>query len=608
MRIYQTNIEKYKDAASRLKRKSDLLSMYRLCVFVLSGLAIFILRDQSFLLLFLVIAPLCVFGFGFLVRRHTNVDNLAQYTSSLREINEHEMLRHENKLTGFASGDKFIDSNHPYASDLDIFGNHSIFQLINRTTTEQGERQLADWLSTAAPNIVILKRQEAVKELSPMLEWRQHFHAAGMQFRHTKDEFDQLLSLVEKPVRLLTKKAKYITVCVLLSLLSTSAAAYFLRHAFALNTAEDLIKYSVPLIIMLLINSMVLRKFRYLTDEFIKNIHRDIKLLQTYQSLSAKIESAKFQSELLRKLQSSLCTSNTAKEIKRLVRMLEVLKLKGGKRQFNNFFYSAANALWFMDVYLIIAVEQWKAQNSSILRTCVDAVSDFEVLSSLAGFHCSNPSFAFPEIVDEQYHFDFNSVGHPLINREKRVYNDFCLSDRGNIGVVTGSNMSGKSTFLRALGMNAALALMGAPCCAQSGRISNIRIFSSMRTMDSLEEGVSSFYAELKRIAGLLNLLKHGHAVFFVLDEVFKGTNSKDRCQGGYSLIKQLSKLNSIGLISTHDLELAAMAEKRAGAINYSFNSTLQNNELIFDFALTKGVCRDANAIELMRRSGIEIL
>jgi DNA mismatch repair ATPase MutS len=281
------------------------------------------------------------------------------------------------------------------------------------------------------------------------------------------------------------------------------------------------------------------------------------------------------------------------------------LRLKGGKRQFNNFFYSFANALWFTDVYLIIAIEKWKLKNSFVLGTCGRVVAEFEVLSSLAGFHKSNPTYVFPELSDAQYHVEFDMVGHPLIDKDRRVYNDFSLRNRGSIAVVTGSNMSGKSTFLRTLGVNLTLALMGAPCCAKSGNISNMRIFSSMRTQDSLEEGVSSFYAELKRITSLLALLDSGEATFFILDEMFKGTNSRDRYKGGFSLIKQLNQLNSLGLISTHDLELAELVEKNVGVENYSFNSILQNGKLVFDFSLSDGICADFNASELMKRSGI---
>ena len=199
-------------------------------------------------------------------------------------------------------------------------------------------------------------------------------------------------------------------------------------------------------------------------------------------------------------------------------------------------------------------------------------------------------------------------LGHPLIKPESRICNHFNLKGRGHFAMITGSNMSGKSTFLRTVGVNLILALMGAPCCAKSGQVSHMKMFTSMRTQDNLEEGISSFYAELKRVEQLLTLIKSGQPIFFMLDEMFKGTNSEDRYKGGVSLIKQLSELNAFGIISTHDLELARLAGNHMIVSNQSFNSKIHNGELSFNYKLQDGVCTDFNASELMKKSGINIL
>lgn len=242
------------------------------------------------------------------------------------------------------------------------------------------------------------------------------------------------------------------------------------------------------------------------------------------------------------------------------------------------------------------------------MRTWVSAVSEFEVLSSLAGFSYANPSYTFPEIKSEPYTIHFEQVGHPLISLESRVCNHFHLAGKGEIAVITGSNMAGKSTFLRTIGVNMVLALMGAPCCASSGQVSHMQLFTSMRTQDNLEEGASSFYAELRKIEQLLKMIESGQAIFFMLDEMFKGTNSKDRYKGGVSLIKQLSELNAFGIISTHDLELAKLAANHMMVANYSFNSEIKAGEMTFNYTLTQGICSDFNASALMKRSGIKIL
>jgi DNA mismatch repair ATPase MutS len=301
---------------------------------------------------------------------------------------------------------------------------------------------------------------------------------------------------------------------------------------------------------------------------------------------------------------------SAAIEINMLKKILGIFQLRGTKGDSiaSNKFYPIFNIFWLLDIYLIILTEKWKYRNKSYLKSWASAVSEFEVLSSLAGFHYSNPSFTFPEIKEEPYSIHFEMLGHPLISPESRVCNHFNLNGRGKIAMITGSNMAGKSTFLRTVGVNLVLALMGAPCCAKSGQVSDMKIFTSMRTQDNLEEGISSFYAELKRIEQLMKLIKSGEAIFFHLDEMFKGTNSEDRHKGGVSLIKQLSELNAFGIISTHDLELAKLAGNHMIVDNYSFYSEIQEGEMIFNYELTKGICKDFNASELMKKSGIKIL
>jgi hypothetical protein len=606
MDIYQSNIGQHKTTILKLDEDLKRLSLFRLAVFVFSAILIVVLANERMVVPVLILASLFVVGFGLLVKHYNEVDDLKRHTTFLKEINEGEILRQENKLSGFPTAQTFIDRDHPYVSDLDIFGQHSLFQLINRTTTKSGHSLLAEWLAAPASRDVILERQQAVAELSAKLEWRQEFQAAGMHFGHTKSDYNKLLAWIEKPIQVLPRRSRYLIAIIPLSIVSTWAAINFFIQFLMLGNFEGII----PLAIISLVNSLVLKTVKPVAEEITENILHNIKILKGYQSLIAKIESGKFNSAILQKLQSALSHSSfsAAGEINALKKTLEVFQLRGRKRELNHFFYSAFNVLWFLDVYLIILTEKWKRKNGSNLKTWASAVSEFEVLSSLAGFHHSNPSFAFPEIKEESYIIRFEMLGHPLISPEKRVCNDFSLIGRGKITMITGSNMAGKSTFLRTVGVNMVLALMGAPCCAKSGQVSNMQVFSSMRTQDNLEEGVSSFYAELKRVEQLLKLIESGRAIFFLLDEMFKGTNSKDRHKGGFSLIKQLEELNAFGIISTHDLELARLAGSHGIVANFSFSSQIQDDELIFNYALSDGICRDFNASELMKKSGIKIL
>jgi ABC-type multidrug transport system fused ATPase/permease subunit len=604
---FNANIQNYKTAIDILSKSLTRLSVARVMAFVISACLLMYFANERLLTLLLITAPICVLCFVMLIKHNNKVAYRKEHALFLKEINEQEVLRQENNLSGFATGQSFLKQEHPYVADFDVFGQHSLFQLINRTTTESGSSLLAKWLSEPAANTIIAERQQAIKELTPKLEWRQDLQAKGLHFKNTESDYAKLLAWLKKPEMLLPHKARYLAAAISLSLLSTLAAAWFLVHIFA----EDFENYLLPLAIVLGINFFVLKRVKPIAEELLEDTHQNVKTLGGYHALIIKIEHSTFDSPLLKKLQSDLTLSNysAAKEINKLRRILEVFKLRGSKKSvFNNQFYPLFNNFWLLDIYWIILTENWKHENSAHLELWVNAVSEFEVLSSMAGFAYSNPSFTFPEIKEEPYMIHFKGLGHPLLQEGVRVCNTFHLEGQGEIAMITGSNMAGKSTFLRTVGANLVLALMGAPCCASSGQVSNITIFSTMRTQDNLEEGISSFYAELKRVEQLLKLIESGQPVFFLLDEMFKGTNSKDRHRGGFSLIRQLKELNAFGIISTHDLDLADLAGKHGAVTNYSFNSDIQGAAMSFNYTLTPGLCVDFNASELMKRSGIKIL
>lgn len=608
MIIYHNNIDRYKAASIALTNLLKRISAFRLGTFIFFLVVILILANQRLIQPLILVIPFFTIAFVFIVRRYQKLALEKKHIDFLLQINENEILRQKNDLSGFPSGQTFSDRNHPFISDFDIFGNHSLFQLINRTTTESGHILLAKWLSEPASTEVILQRQKAVAELAPKIGWRQDFQACGIQFNNKKSAYNKLLFWIETPAKLLPSQFKYLIISVLLSVFSTSAAVYFVYGL--LSEVSFSLYYIVPLVISLFINQRVLKKTRPIAEEIIDSTHFNIKTLAGYQALISKIESEEFSSDLLKCLRSAFNQNgySASREINGLRSILEIFQTKGTKGSIGkNDFYAIFNSLWLFDIYLIIITEKWKQRNKPFLVSWAAAVSEFEVLNSLAGFAYSNDSFTFPEIISEPYIIDFKELGHPLIGKGKRVCNDFNFRGRGEIALITGSNMAGKSTFLRSVGMNLVLALMGAPCCARSGHVSHMKIFTSMRTQDNLEEGISSFYAELKRIEQLLKLVESGEPVFFLLDEMFKGTNSQDRYAGGASLIKQLGELNAFGIISTHDIELAKLTANQKTVTNFSFNSEIKNGEIIFNYALTKGICTDFNARELMKKSGIKI-
>lgn len=590
----------------KLSKLLNRISFIRIFIFVISSIILIYLFSFNLITPILIVFPLSILCFGVAITHHNKTAFLKKHTAFLKGINESEILRKKCNLEEFDTGHKFINQNHPYTSDLDIFGQHSIFQLVNRTTTESGMILLSEWLSEPAPNYEIHDRQKAIKELSQNLDWRQDFQASGMHFQNKKSDYYKLLDWVEAPVVLLKYQRIYIAVAIILSVLSLLGLYFsilYLRYI-----------YLLPFITALFVNLIILRKVKSIADDIVKTSQENINTLRGYRTLINKIERESFRSKKLHQLQSILIKSKYSafNEINRLCRLLDFSQQRGINSIKipikGNYLYSLLNSFLLLDIYLIIGTEKWKSKNKALLKSWAEVVSEFEVINSFAGFCYSNPSYTFPEITEKNNSVHFELLGHPLLNSNKRVCNNFHSEGQGDIVLITGSNMGGKSTFLRTVGVNLVLALAGAPCCAKYGQVSNLKLYTSMRTQDNLKEGVSSFYAELNRIEKMLKLIESSQNTFFLMDEMFKGTNSEDRHRGGFSLINQISKLKTSGIIATHDIELAKLLGNKMLVTNYSFNSEIKGNSMIFSYELHPGICNDFNASELMERSGIRII
>ena len=609
MKIYRDNIKLYDAKLLKLSKLLNRISYLRLLIFVISSIILIYLFRFNLLIPILIVFPLSILCFGVAITYHHKTAFLKKHTAFLKGINESEILREKCNLEEFDTGHQFINQNHPYTSDLDIFGQHSIFQLLNRTTTESGMILLSEWLSEPAPNNEIHDRQKAIKEIAQNLDWRQDFQASGMHFQNKKSDYYKLLDWVAAPVVLLKHRRIYLAVAIILSGLSFLALYFYIPHF----DSPIWYIYLLPFMTVYFIMSRILKKLKPIADDIVKTSQENIDTLRGYRTLINKIECESFESNKLCELQSILKGKYSAyNEINRLCKLLEFSQQRGLRTKFisvgGNYFYSLLNSFLLLDIYLIIGIEKWKSKNKAVLKSWSKVVSEFEVVNSLAGFCYSNPSYTFPELVEKDNYIHFESLGHPLINSNKRVCNNFHSEGQGDIVLITGSNMGGKSTFLRAVGVNLVLAFAGAPCCAIQGQVSNLKLFTSMRTQDNLKEGVSSFYAELSRIEKMLKLIESSQNTFFLLDEMFKGTNSEDRHKGGFSLINQLSKLKTSGIIATHDIELAKLSGNKRLVTNYSFNSEIKDNSMIFSYELHPGICNDFNASELMKKSGIEIL
>lgn len=352
----------------KLSKKLNRISFLRLFIFVISSIILIYLFSIKLFTSFFIVFPPLIFCFGAAIKYHIKTAFLKKHTAFLKDINESEILREECKLEEFDAGDKFINQNHPYTSDLDIFGQHSIFQLLNRTTTESGMILLSEWLSEPASNDEIHDRQKAIKELSQKLDWRQKFQASGMHFQNKKSDYYKLLDWVEAPVVLLKHRRIYIAVAIILSALSLLGLYFLILNA---DSSSRYI-YLFSFIAVLFINNRILKKVKPIADDIVKTSQENIDILRGYRTLINKIERESFESRKLCELQSILIKSKCSafNEINRLCKILEFSQQRGVRIKYisigGNYFYSLLNSFLLLDIYLIIRIEKWKSKNKAL--------------------------------------------------------------------------------------------------------------------------------------------------------------------------------------------------------------------------------------------------
>ncbi len=588
---YLTNITEFQSQSDRLQRKYKLLSIWRMVVFFL--FLVLISTGIYFQNIELLIGSVAVsiFAFGALVNHHHWVKAKKLHFDLLVGLNRNEIKRLSLDLHDFSEGKEYINTHHPYCLDLDLFGTHSIFQWLNRTVTKNGEQMLADHLLQNPAINEVKSRQEAIKELAASPAWGQQFLANGMAFESQPTDIGSLVDWVSEQ----TANPKWFkpALFVLPFLALALTTAYF---SWALS--------GYWVLAVLAINSFLLYRVQPIAQDTYDETHSSINTLKAYEAMIGCIENSDFKSSLLLDLRRPFMdnkqeqASKTIKQLKNILSRIEV-------RQ--NVLYWIFNAYFLLDIIWLLQAANWKLKHGKYVSKWFNSINAYEELVSLGLAAHSQPKGVFPSITEKTYTFKAEVMGHPLIPFSERVTNNIELQKRGAIMVLTGSNMSGKSTFLRTIGVNWVLAKMGTSVCAASMQVGDFTLFTSMRTTDSLEQHVSSFYAELERISQLIKQLKHGIPTLFLLDELLKGTNSQDRHLGSSTLIRQLHKEPAFGIISTHDLSLGALSEHHQDIENFSFNSELKEGKLTFDYKLQHGLCKSFNASELMAQMGIEI-
>lgn len=588
---FEIRINDFQLVEKELKKKTNNWTLIRGAAFLFAAISTYLsikLFGSGIAILTFVIS----FGFFlFTVSNHLKLILELRKAQLLVKINKGELNRLDNNFAGISNGLNYAIQNHNYASDLDLFGSQSVFQLLNRTHTYAGGQLLADWLNNPAPKTEIIERQKALIDLIKKIEFRQNFEVVAMLSDKVANPTSDLLNWIQQPQNETIKKPlfkygkqlPFLTLAVLVGAILSFYTYYFVG-------------------LILLIQGIILKLIDKEAGEALTQTEPAGETLKPYSELMQLIENEKFTSKKLQELSDKI--EKASKSVANLGKIIHQLSYR------SNPIAALGSIIFMLDLRNFINLENWKAENKNKLANWLDAVSEFEALNSLSGYQFANPEYAIPQISDETITLNTNGLGHPMINKKSRVYNDFSINGSYKSIILTGSNMSGKSTFERTVGVNIVLALMGTVVCAKEFEVSEMRLFTSMRTQDSLENDTSSFYAELKRLELLIKLTNSSETnkpIFYLLDEVLKGTNSKDRHTGAKALILQLKKRNTAGIISTHDVELGDEFEGNEFVKNYSFSSEMIDNQLVFDYKLKNGVCHSFNASELMRRIGIEI-
>jgi hypothetical protein len=587
---YTRRLAARRAAAERWRRRAALVSNLRLAVFaagvVLAWLAFGLeVVSRAWLAAAVAIFGALVVAHDRQLRQQARAERaVAFYAAGLARLLGRWMGQGE-------AGERFRDSHHPYAEDLDVFGNGSLFELLCIARTRAGERTLADWLRAPAPPDAVRARQEAVAELAPKVDLREDVAvlgadvAAGMHPEALRAWGDAAPAPGRRGLRIAAAGFASVTALGLAAWLGTGAGP-------------------LPVEIALVAQSLFALRVRARVRRAIAGSEEPGRDLALFSELLARLEAEPFRAPHLAALHAALDGRGRAAS-RRIARLRLWLDLLDARR---NQLFAPVGALFLWTTQLAFAVEDWRAAWGPVLGSWIDSVGEAEALACLAGFRFENPEHCFPEVVAGGARFDARAIGHPLLPAERCVTNDVALGGDRQLLVVSGSNMSGKSTLLRTVGTNAVLAFAGAPVAAEGLRLSPLAIGASIRIQDSLLEGSSQFYSEIQRLRKIMELADGDLPVLFLVDEILHGTNSHDRGIGAEAVVRGFVERGAVGLVTTHDLALARVAEALAPrAANVHFQDHLEGGSIAFDYRLRPGVVEKSNALELMRAVGLDV-
>jgi MutS domain V len=501
------------------------------------------------------------------------------------------IARIEDRWSGQGNpGTRFDDPHHVYAADLDLFGTGNLFELLSIARTRMGENALAGWLLAPAPVGTVLERQQGIAELRERLDLREDLAVLG-ETAGVGVQPEELVSWAESPNQL--RVGWVLPVALVLPLLLIATLVIWSNTGIA-----------SPLIVVLALEFGIMRLLRRQLVDVFNSTERAFDSLKLLASLTARLEREPVQTVLSKRLLGQL-SSEGIRASQAIARLGTVVQFIESRR---NIIIAILDLPLLYSVHAALAGERWRRHHGHAVRVWLQAIGDLEALISLSGYSYEHPDDPFPELVEGAASFEAASIGHPLLPNATCVRNDVAIAGETHGLLISGSNMSGKSTLLRTVGINTVLAMAGAPVRAQRLRLSPLQVGANIRINDSLHEGSSRFYAEITRLRHLNELAARTPPLLFLLDEVLQGTNSRDRFVGAQGVIRALLERGAIGLVTTHDLALTEIDVGDGGHLrNLHFQDELRDGRMVFDFKLHEGIVTKSNGLELMRSIGLDV-
>ncbi|MDR1102517.1 MAG: DNA mismatch repair protein MutS [Tannerella sp.] len=593
IRFYEQQAARHAALRDRLHRQIYRFGTLRLFLFAGAAAAVWLCRESGWILL-TAVAALFAVPFVILMVRHTQLFARKTYAEAMIRLNLSERKGIDYDFSAFDGAPEKTDAHHSFSLDLDLFGDRSLFQSINRTVMETGKSLLAGWfMQPLTDRAAILRRRQAIRELASKTHFRQHFYVTGSSGKGSGNDAQLLAALAGQAAPF--------------GFSPVWRALIWLVPVMWLFLLAGNVWWGVPPGVtgwMFAAGFLIAN----LQGKRIHRLHKSMgkmeQVLRTYSQLMEQVEKEPFRSDELASVQRLLVSGEgkASLAVKRLSRIIGALDQR----------FSMAglllNILYLRDLRQAMSLERWLKTHAQHFEAWFEALAATDALCSLGGFAFNHPDYTYPDLADDGFRMEGKALGHPLLHRDRCVRNGVSIPACPYFLVITGANMAGKSTYLRTVGVNFLLACTGLPVCAESLTVCPASLMTSLRTDDSLTASESYFFAELKRLKTIIDRLHAGEKLFIILDEVLKGTNSKDKQKGSLALVRQLIALKTCGLIATHDLLLGTLEEAFPGEVeNFCFEADISGDQLLFSYRLRKGIARNMNACFLMKKMGIVI-